>query len=82
VLERCYDIKKDMIAWILEKILKTEQFAVQNTELVWRALREFKKTGADFADCLLGQINLSSGCEHTVTFDKKASAGSGYRLLA
>jgi predicted nucleic-acid-binding protein len=55
VLERCYDIKKDMIAWILEKILKTEKFAVQNTELVWRALREFKKTGADLPIVCLGR---------------------------
>ena len=81
VLERCYDVNKDMFAVILEKILKTEQFSVQKVQMVWRALRELKKTGADFADCLLGQINLANGCEYTVTFDKKASAGIGYRLL-
>lgn len=81
VLERCYDVKKDRFAGILEKILKTEQFSVQKIEMVWRALRELKKTGADFADCLLGQINLANGCEHTVTFDKKASRSVGYRLL-
>ena len=81
VLERCYGVKKDMFSVILEKILKTEQFSVQKIEMVWRALRELKKTGADFADCLLGQINLANGCEYTVTFDKKASAGIGYRLL-
>ena len=81
VLDRCYDVKKDIFADILEKILKTEQFTIPGLEMVWRALREFKKTGADFADCLLSQINFANGCEHTVTFDKTASAGIGYRLL-
>ena len=70
VLERCYGVNKDMFAGILEKILKTEQFSVQKMALVWRVLRELKKTGADFADCLLGQINLPYGYDYTVTFDK------------
>ena len=81
VLERCYDVKKEMLAVILEKILKTEQFTIKGLEMVWQALKEFRKTGAGFADCLLSQINLSNGCEHTVTFDKKAAISKGYRLL-
>jgi predicted nucleic-acid-binding protein len=82
VLERCYHVEKDTLAIILEKILKTEQFKIQNIDMVWRALKEFKKSAADFADCLLAQNNLCNGCEHTVTFDKKASASVGYQLLA
>jgi predicted nucleic-acid-binding protein len=81
VLARCYHVEKDTMVVILEKILKTEQFKIQNVDVVWRALREFKKTGADFADCLLAQINSGNGCEHTVTFDRKASASAGYQLL-
>lgn len=81
VLERCYDVNKEMIAIILEKILKTEQFSIRGLEMVWRAVKEFRKTSVDFADCLLSQINLSNGCEHTVTFDKKAARSGGYRLL-
>ena len=81
VLERCYHIEKDALAGILEKILKTEQFNIQNAEIVWRALKVFRKTAADFADCLIAQTNLGRGCEHTVTFDKKASTSDGYRLL-
>ena len=81
VLERCYDVKKDMMAVILEKILKTEHFSIQGLEMVWRAVKEFRKTGAGFADCLLSQINLANGCEPTATFDKKAAISQGYRLL-
>jgi predicted nucleic-acid-binding protein len=81
VLDRCYHVEKDTLAVILGKILKTEQFKIQNIDMVWRALKEFKKSAADFADCLLGQNNLGYGCEYTVTFDKKASASIGYQLL-
>jgi predicted nucleic-acid-binding protein len=81
VLDRCYHVEKDTLAVILGKILKTEQFKIQNIDMVWRALKEFKKSAADFADCLLGQNNLGNGCEYTVTFDKKASASVGYQLL-
>jgi predicted nucleic-acid-binding protein len=81
VLERCYGVGKEALTGILEKILKIEQFNIQGLEIVWRALKEFKKSSADFADCLLAQINLANGCEHSVTFDKKASSGRGYRLL-
>ena len=81
ILDRCYHADKDTIANILGEILKTEQFRIQNVEMVWRALREFKKSAVDFADCLLAQNNLGNGCEHTVTFDNKASASAGYRLL-
>ena len=82
VLERCYHVEKATLTIILEKILKTEQFKIQNIDMVWRALKEFKKSAADFADCLLAQCNLGNGCEHTVTFDKKASVTLGYQLLA
>lgn len=81
VLDRCYHIEKDTIVSILQKILKTEQFKVEGVEQVWRALKEYKKTVADFADCLLAQNNIGNGCTHTVTFDKKASVSAGYQLL-
>lgn len=81
VLERSYAVNKEMLANLIEKVLKTEQFSIQGVEMVWRALKEFKKSKADFSDCLMAQINLANGCEHTATFDKKASDGVGYRLL-
>ena len=82
VLERCYHVEKDMMVAILEKMLKTEQFRIQSVDRVWRALKEYRRTVADFADCLLAQKNIGYGCAHTVTFDKKAAASAGYRLLA
>jgi len=81
VLDRCYHTDKDTIVVILEKILRIEQFQIQSVDKVWRALKEFKKTAADFADCLVAQSNIGTGCEYTVTFDKKASDSVGYRLL-
>jgi predicted nucleic-acid-binding protein len=81
VLRCCYDVDRETIAGILEKVIKTEQFQIPNIDLVWRAIKEFKNSGADFADCLIAQMNLANGCEQTVTFDRKASKCTGYQLL-
>ena len=58
VLECCYDVNKDMVAVILEKILKTEQFSVQKVEMVWRALRELKKQVQILPTVCLGRLIL------------------------
>ena len=82
VLERLYNVKKPLMAEILEKILNTEQFEIYKIDIVWRAFQEFKKKNkVDFADCLLSQINMESGCKETVTFDKAAAQSNGYELL-
>ncbi len=81
VLERAYNVKKALLSQIMEKILKTEQFNIQQIDMVWRAFKEFQKNKADFADCLLSQINLENECDETVTFDKTAAKTRGYTLL-
>lgn len=80
VLERLYDVNKKLMLEIIEKILNTEHFRIYKIEIVWRAFQEFKLKNADFADCLLAQINIESGCKETMTFDKAASKTSGYKL--
>lgn len=82
VLERLYDVKKNLMTEILGKILNTEQFEIYKIEIVWRAFQEYKKNNkVDFADCLISQINLENGCMETATFDKAASRTAGYKLF-
>ena len=66
---------------ITEGLLTTRQFQIENTEVVWRALRVFDAGNADFSDALIGQINIYNGCEHTVSFDKKAASLPKFELL-
>ena len=49
-------------------------------ETIWKAVRLFQGSKADFADCLIERIGAAHECENTSTFDKHA-AGTGMRLI-
>jgi len=70
-----------VIGEVLEKILRTGQFLLEDANAAWTALRAYRITGVDFADCLLGKINRNLGCETTVTFDRKAGSLEHFTLL-
>lgn len=81
VLESNYDQGRPAIAAIIEQLLQVGQLEVGEPDIVWRALDDYKASNADFPDHLMARINQSAGCEHTVTFDKRASKQPGFALL-
>ena len=81
VLQRCYDVTEQQLRDIIEGLLTTKQLIAENVEVAWKALRVYDANSADFCDALIGQANIHSGCEHTVTFDKKAASLPGFDLL-
>ena len=81
VLRRSYKLDKKSICRVLEQIIRTDRFLIEDIQLVWRALETFKEAKADFADGLLGQRNLQAGCEYTATLDDAASQIPGYQHL-
>lgn len=80
-LARPYGFRREQIADAIEQILETAQLQVDSSTDVAAALRDFRRGAADLADCLLGQSNLTAGCTHTVTFDRKAAKLRGFELL-
>jgi predicted nucleic-acid-binding protein len=80
VLEECYRSAKAEIVAVLQRILRSRQLAVEGAETVWRAVRLFEASRADFADCLIDRIGAAHECEYTATFDKGA-ARAGMRLV-
>ncbi|MCF6264394.1 MAG: type II toxin-antitoxin system VapC family toxin [Xanthomonadales bacterium] len=72
VLESNYQQAKETIVLLIEELLQISQLEIMESESVWRALSDFKKSNADFADHLVANTNLANGCSTTVTFDKKA----------
>ena len=76
VLSRAYKYAKDELLGVLEKILAAGQFAFEDKDSLWRALEAFRRSRADFADCLIGVKNSTAGCRTTVTLDR-AAAGLG-----
>ena len=81
VLETAYAYSRKVIADVLEKIFRTGQFCLEETDPAWEALRAYGTTGADFADCLSGKINRHLGCETTATFDRRAGSLGEFTLL-
>ena len=80
VSETCYSASRTDIARIVMQILRVRQLVVQETELVWKALRQFASSNSDFADSLIHQLALAAGCSSVMTFDK-AAAKAGMELL-
>jgi len=81
VLEECYRTAKNEAVAVLERILRTKQLVVEDAETVWKAVRLFATSKADFADCLIERFAAAHECEYTATFDK-AAAKAGMRLIA
>lgn len=82
VLEACYDTSRSEISALLERMFRVKQLRIQHAETAWQALRAFRSSKSDFADCLIERIGHACECEHTLTFDKLAASGTGMRLLA
>ncbi|MHC8293018.1 MULTISPECIES: PIN domain-containing protein [unclassified Pseudomonas] len=82
VLQSCYESAKSEIITVLETLLRTRELTVENSEIVWQALRRYSQANADFADCLIERSANAAGCEYIVTFDSKAAKTAGMRRLA
>lgn len=81
VLETAYDYLRLEIAPVIEKILRTRQFCIYQSEVLWQSLYGYQKEGADFADHYIANLNMDNGCEYTVTFDKKAGRLKHFKKL-
>lgn len=81
VLESGYGHGRDVLADVLEKILLTRQFEVEDRDGIWRALEAFRQGEAGFADYLIGERNRACGCDATATFDRALEGAPGFEVL-
>jgi predicted nucleic-acid-binding protein len=81
VLKSLYYFEKHEIDHVLETLLLSKVLLIEQSEVVWHALREFRTASADFSDCLIAQQARAEGCQDTFTFDRRAVT-AGMRLLA
>jgi len=80
-LRRFYLYGRPQIANALRSLLDVAELEIESAEDVRSAIADFETSTAGFVDCLVARANASSGCEHTVTFDRKASKLAGFELL-
>jgi predicted nucleic-acid-binding protein len=81
VLSSLYAADRSQIASVIENLLRTKVLTIESAETVWKALRVFTSSKADFADCLIERVCHDAHCEYTATFDAKAAKSAGLRLI-
>jgi predicted nucleic-acid-binding protein len=79
-LESCYGSAKVEVVAVLQRILRTRQLVVQDAETIWKSVRLFEASKANFADCLIERIGAAREYHHTSTFDKYPTR-TGMRLI-
>jgi len=72
-----YPATRVAVADIVEGLLKTQQLMIEKADVLWRALRAYRDSKADFSDAVIVELGRDAGCSKTVTFDRNASAHSG-----
>lgn len=80
VLESFYRFRRNEIEQVIDTLLRSKELIIERADIVSQALRVFRSTRADFADCLIERCAHAAECQYTLTFDQHA-AGAGMRLL-
>jgi predicted nucleic-acid-binding protein len=80
VLETAYGYSREQIASTLERLFEIDVIRLESPDLSWRALDAYR-SGSDYSDALIGLVNAAEGCEHTVSFDKRAARSDKIKLL-
>jgi predicted nucleic-acid-binding protein len=65
----------------LAGIVEAPEFSVAFPDATARAVTQYESGAADFADYLIGELNVAWGCENTLTFDKAATKSGAFRYL-
>jgi predicted nucleic-acid-binding protein len=81
VLEGSYSFGRKELDQVLQALVVSKELIIERTDSVVQALRMFRSSRADFADCLIERCGHCNGCDYTVTFDRKAATGAGMRLI-
>ena len=81
VLSSSYELDRPQVLAALELLLRTKEIEVERAEIVWRAVRVYGGSTADFADCLIERSAAAAGCVRTMTFDRGASKTCSMTLI-
>jgi predicted nucleic-acid-binding protein len=83
VLSRSYGAGREELSAAIEGLLRSAELRIENAEAAWRALGVFQSANSvEFADALIAEIAALAGARQTVTFDRRAAAQAGMKLLS
>jgi predicted nucleic-acid-binding protein len=78
---RLYRYDRPSIVAVVERLLETRVFEVEDRDIVRQALGDFCNGPADFPDYLIGRQNRDAGCDATVTLDGRLAGEPGFAAL-
>ena len=81
ILTSVYEHTKEEIVKTIAAVLLTGDFELEDKPAVEAALEDYKKSKADFADCLIGRRNAGFGCKATLTFDRRLKAIETFEVI-
>lgn len=82
VLSHTYGEGRSAVGDVIDWLLRTSEFMVEDALEVRQALDLYRTGKADYTDCLLAVLNERAGCAGTRTFDRNAVATSPHFRLA
>lgn len=80
VLRGAYKYEKHWVIRVLEQILSTKEFSIEDPHTAGSALAAYRRGPADFSDYVIIYKNRSAGCETTYTFDHKLARHKRARI--
>jgi len=80
-LRASFGLDRGAIHARLQRIVAAPEFVLPFPASIERAVEHYGQGLADFADCVIGELNLAFGCDATMTFDKKAARTLPFRSL-
>ena len=81
VLSSSFELARAQIISALEILLQIREIQIERAEVVWRALRMYQGSSADFADCMVERSAAAAGCLRTMTFDRSAAKHCSMTLI-
>jgi predicted nucleic-acid-binding protein len=81
VIASNYRATRVAVADIVEGLLTAPQLMLEKADVIWRALRSYRNSKADFSDGVIVELGRDAGCSKTVTFDRNAAAHPGFEAL-
>jgi predicted nucleic-acid-binding protein len=81
VMASNYRATRVAVADIVEGLLTAPQLMLEKTDVIWRALRTYRDSKADFSDALISELGQDAGGSKTVTFDRSAAGHPGFEAL-
>lgn len=81
VLRSAYGESRARCAELIDGLLDARELRVGSDAIVRAASAACRDDGADFADAVIAELGRVAGCEHTMTFDRRAARGRHMRLL-